>query len=468
MCERTARKYERVAKLPSQLKEPRTHRTRTDPFADDWPWIQAEVTRDPALQANTLFELLCEKNPDRYQEGQVRTLQRRLRFWRATSGPQREVMFPQRHEPGRMAQSDFSSMNDLQITIAGEAFPHLIFHLMLTYSNMEAVKICFSESFEALAEGIEACLWEIGGTPRWHRTDNLSAAVVKPSSDGHQFTENYQQLLAHYDMEPHANKAGCANQNGDVEQSHHRFKIALDQALRVRGHRDFPNRAAYATFLAALVRKRNRSRHERIAIERPLLRALPDKPLDFHRELKLRVSRFSLINVLGNHYSVPSRLIGSTVTVRLRAESFDVYLGTTNVLTLPRLRGRDRQCINYRHVIWSLLRKPGAFANYCYRDELFPTTTFRRAYDAYTEHIPSKADREYLLLLHLAASQSEHDVESALLLLFESQIMPSFDAVKEIVATTPITHVPTITKPQLSLAIYDRLLNTGVSLEQSA
>jgi len=269
MCERTARKYERVAKLPSQLKEPRTHRTRTDPFADDWPWIQAEVTRDPALQANTLFELLCEKNPDRYQEGQVRTLQRRLRFWRATSGPQREVMFPQRHEPGRMAQSDFSSMNDLQITIAGEAFPHLIFHLMLTYSNMEAVKICFSESFEAFAEGIEACLWEIGGTPRWHRTDNLSAAVVKPSSDGHQFTENYQQLLAHYDMEPHANKAGCANQNGDVEQSHHRFKIALDQALRVRGHRDFPDRAAYATFLAALVRKRNRSRHERIANKRP-------------------------------------------------------------------------------------------------------------------------------------------------------------------------------------------------------
>jgi len=145
-----------------------------------------------------------------------------------------------------------------------------------------------------------------------------------------------------------------------------------------------------------------------------LLRALPDKPLDFHRELKLRVSRFSLINVLGNHYSVPSRLIGSTVTVRLRAESFDVYLGTTNVLTLPRLRGRDRQCINYRHVIWSLLRKPGAFANYCYRDELFPTTTFRRAYDAYKEHIPSKADREYLLLLHLAASQSEHDVMTSI------------------------------------------------------
>lgn len=466
MSESTARKYQRSAKLPSQIKPLRTHRTREDPFAADWAWIESEITRDPALQANTLFDLLADQYPGRYQEGQLRTLQRRIRSWRACDGPQREVMFPQIHEPGRMAQSDFSSMNELQITIAGAAFAHLIFHFMLTYSNMEAVHVCFSESFEALSEGMEACIWEIGGTPRWHRTDNLSAAVVKPLPNGHEFTENYQTLLAHYDMEPRANKAGCANQNGDVEQSHHRFKRAVDQALRVRGHRDFANREAYTTFLTALVIKRNRSRSTRIAVERPLLRELPSKPLDFHRELKLRVSRFSLINVLGNHYSVPSRLIGSVVKVHLRAERLDVYLGTTCVLTLPRLRGRNRQRIDYRHLVWSLLRKPGAFASYCYREELFPTTTFRRAYDVFQEQIPIKADREYIRLLHLAASQSEQEVESALLLLLEDKVIPNSESVEAIIARPLGTRVPEIVKPDLNLSIYDRLLTFGASYAQ--
>lgn len=468
MSERTARKYERAAALPSQVKQARSHRTRIDPFARDWSWIEEEMTRDPGLQANTLFELLCEQHPDRYQQGQLRTLQRHIRSWRATCGPEREIMFPQVHEPARMAQSDFSSMNELKVTIAGETFAHLIFHFVLTYSNMEAVKICFSESFEALSESMESCIWEIGGTPRWHRTDNLSAAVVNPTIDGHEFTENYAKLLAHYEMEPRANKAGCANQNGDVEQSHHRFKMAVDQALRVRGHRNFPHRQAYADFLAALVQKRNRSRRDRIAIERPLLRALPEKPLNFTREIKARVSRFSLIHVMGNHYSVPSRLIGSTVTVRLRAEQIEISLGTAHVLVLPRLRGRDRQHVDYRHVIWSLIRKPGAFASYCYREELFPTTAFRRAYDAYQEHFPANADREYLRVLHLAASGSESDVEAALLLLLEAGSVPRFDMVKAMAAHANVTHIPSITKPNIDLTIYDRLLTHGETLEQSA
>lgn len=468
MCESTARKYQHATKLPSQLKPLRTHRTRENPFAADWDWIEGEISHDPALQANTLFELLTEKYPGRYQEGQLRTLQRHIRSWRACEGPEREVMFPQVHEPGRMAQSDFTSMNELHITIAGAAFDHLLFHFMLTFSNMEAVHICFSESFEALSEGMEACIWEIGGTPLWHRTDNLSAAVVKPLPDGHEFTDNYKKVLAHYAMEPRANKAGCANQNGDVEQSHHRFKRAVDQALRVRGHRNFASREAYAAFLIAMVAKRNRSRSKRIDIERPLLRALPARPLNFQREIKVRVSRFSLINVLSNHYSVPSRLIGSVVKVRLRAEQLDVYLGTSCVLTLPRLRGSKRQRIDYRHIVWSLLRKPGAFASYCYREELFPTTAFRRVYDLYQEKIPLKADRDYVRLLHLAASESEQEVDSALLLLLESGVIPDIEGIKAIIARPIVAHVPDIMKPNLDLSIYDGLLNDGATYAQSA
>lgn len=203
MSERTARKYEQAATLPSQMKKPRVHRTRANPFDVDWPWVQAQLQRDPALQIKTLFALLCQAYPGRYQENQLRTLQRHVQAWRVRHGPEQEIMFQQEHVPDRMAQSDFTVMNSLAVTIAGVAFPHLVYHLVRTYSNVEAIRICFSESFEALAEGLEACLWQIGGVPQWHRTDNLSAAVRDLDREGmHEFTQNYRALLAHYDMQP--------------------------------------------------------------------------------------------------------------------------------------------------------------------------------------------------------------------------------------------------------------------------
>lgn len=278
-------------------------------------------------------------------------------------------MFPQEHVPGRMAQSDFTEMNSLGVTIAGAPFEHLVYHRVLTYSNVEANRICFPESFESLAEGLEAGLWQIGGAPQWHRTDSLTAAVRDLDRDGrHEFTANYRGLLNHYGMQPSANTAGCANQNGDVEQSHFRFRTAVDQALRVRGSREFDDRTAYERFLSDLVRSRNLTRTLRFEADRAALRPLPAAPLDFTRELTVRVSRFSLIRVLNNHYTVPSRLIGASVKVRVRSETLELHHGTAHVLTLPRLIGRNQRRIDYRHLIRSLLRKPGAFANYCYRE----------------------------------------------------------------------------------------------------
>ena len=461
MCERTARKYERIGKLPSQMKKPRTHRTRENPFAADWPWVAAQIEEDPALQVKTLFALLCEAFPGRYQEGQLRTLQRHVQAWRVRHGPEQEVMFPQEHLPGRMAQSDFTSMNSLGVTLGGAVFAHLVYHLVLTYSNVEAVRVCFSESFEALAEGLESCLWQIGGVPQQHRTDNLTAAVVDLDREGrHEFTQNYRALLAHYGMQPSANSAGLAHQNGDVEQSHFRFKQAVDQALRVRGSRDFANRDAYERFLAELVRQRNLTRAQRFEDERAALRLLPAVPLDFTRDIRVRVSRFSLIRALHNHYSVPSRLIGATLTVRVRSETLELYHGPVQVLILPRLSGRNRRRIDYRHLIWSLVRKPGAFANYCYREELFPTTNFRRAYDALLEAVPTRADREYLRLLHLAASTSEAEVELTITQLLEADRTPSFDAVRERIGSESAT-APAIAKATVDLSDYDTLLMSG-------
>jgi hypothetical protein len=360
----TARKYLRATKLPSQLKVLRTYRTRSDPFAEDWLWIQAQLERDSALQAQTLFALLVERQPQRYQAGQLRTLQRRSAQWRALHGPEQEVIFPQVHRPGHMAQSDFTHMTDLGVTLGSVPFPHLVYHLVLTYSNVEAVQICFSENFESLAEGLEACLWQLGGVPEQHRTDNLSAAVVQIERGERHYTDRYQALMAYYGMQPSTNTPRQAHENGDVEQSHFRFKQAVDQALRVRGSRDFAHRLAYTHFLAELVRQRNRTRQAAWETERAVLRPLPAAPLAPCRELRVSVSRFSTIQVLRNTYSVPSRLIGTTVTVRVRAETLELYVGTTLTLTLPRLPGQHQQHIDYRHLIWALVRKPGAFAAY--------------------------------------------------------------------------------------------------------
>lgn len=459
MSERTARKYERAGKLPGQLKMPHTWRTRPNPFAADWPWVVEQLERDLALQGTTLFALLCARHPGRYRPTQVRTLQRHIATWRALHGPEREVIFEQAHTPGERGQSDFTWMNDVAITIAGEPFPHRLFHFVLTYSNVEAVSICQSESFEALAEGLEHALWQLGGVPAQHRTDHLSAAVRQLRAEEREaWTERYQALMAHYSMQPTWNNTGVAHENGDVEQAHHRFKQAIDQALRVRGSRDFPDRAAYERFLAELVRQRNQTRKERWVQERPTLHPLPLQPLAPCRELRVRVSRFSTITVLGNTYSVPSRLIGATITVRVRAEALEGYLGTSRAFTLPRLVGKQQQRIDYHHLIWSLVRKPGAFAAYRYRDELFPTTTFRQSYDRLRRVLPRRADREYVRILHVAASTSESEVDAALALLLEAQTPPTVEAVRDLLGLARPAAPPRVAVPHLDLTTYDRLL----------
>jgi len=457
--EKTARKYEKAAALPSQLKGPHDWKTRTDPFEEDWPWVVSELERDPALTGSTLFALLCERHPDRYQPTQVRTLQRHIQHWRALHGPDREVMFAQEHFPGERGQSDFTHMEDLGITLAGVPFPHMVHHFVLTYSNVEAVSICFSESFEALAEGIEKALWQIGGVPKQHRTDHLSAAVKNAGkTQAKDWTARYEALMAHYGMEPTKNNVTIAHENGDVEQSHHQFKKAVDQALRVRASRDFPTREAYERFLMDLVRSRNLKRNARFVEEQKVLQPLPTTPLSPCQELRVTVSQFSTIHVKGNVYSVPSRLIGTSVLVRLKAETLEGYVGSTIAFTLPRLIGKQQHRIDYRHVIWSLVRKPGAFAAYRYRDDLFPTTTFRLAYDRLVEGGVERADRNYVRLLHLAASTSESEVETALALLLETNTLPTFDAVRDLVHPPHSSQVLAISKPDLDLSPYDNLI----------
>ncbi|MBE3142690.1 MAG: IS21 family transposase, partial [Planctomycetes bacterium] len=380
MDEKTARKYLRSGKLPSQCKIPHTWKTRKDPFADVWEDVRKSLGTAPGLEAKTIFEDLQRTYEGIFADGQLRTLQRKVKRWRALEGPSQETFFPQIHEPGDLGEMDFTSMNDLKVTLGGLQFDHLVFRFVLTYSNWDTGTICFSESFESLSLGLQNALWELGGVPRKIRTDQLSAAVHQECRK-EEFTPRYRVLLRHCRTEGAKIRAHEAHENGDVEQGHNRFKRAVDQELLLRGSRDFSSREEYAAFLRMIFARGNRGRQARLEEELRVMRRLPERRLDDFREIKVRVGPSSTIRAAHNTYSVSSRLIGEVVTVRLSGESLGILYGQTEVARIPRLRGENGHKINYRHIIDGLVRKPGAFEHYRYREDLFPTTRFRMAYD---------------------------------------------------------------------------------------
>jgi hypothetical protein len=456
--EKTARKYRDSAPLPSQRRVPHTWRTREDPFLDVWPELVELLRLNPGLQAKTLFDDLQRRYPGRFPDVQLRCLQRRIKQWRALEGPPREVFFAQTHEPGRLAESDFTHMGALGVTIAGEPFDHLVYHFVLTYSNWEAGTVCFSESFESLSEGLQNASWELGGVPRRHRTDRLTAAVnTDPQPE--MFTRRYQALMMHYGLEAQAIQPRQANENGDVEQSHYRFKQAVDQALMLRGSRDFAGRGDYQTFLKKLMAGRNANRKERYLEEMAVLSTLPARRLEMARRIKARVDPGSTIHVGGNTYSLPSRLIGEFVDVHVMAETLEVWHGARKIDSLPRLRGRGKHRVEYRHVIDWLVRKPGAFEEYRYRDAMFPTSRFRIAYDVLKDQRPGRAVKEYLEILRLASQEGEGGVDDALRLLLDTEQTPDGAMVAAAVSQgrrpAAVTDVLIV---DVDLRMYDRLL----------
>src|SRR5690606_23403463 len=275
---KTARKYLKARKLPSTLRQVHDWRTREDVFAEVWDELQEKLKFRPGLEAKTLFDDLQRRYPGRFADGQLRTLQRRIKRWRATEGPPKEVYFEQVYTPGERSESDFTHMSRLGVTIRGEPFNHLVYHFVLCYSNWETGTICFSESFEALSEGLQNALWELGGVPRMHQTDRLSTAVNKDTNPD-VFTQRYDALMRHYRLEPRRTQAASPHENGDVESLHNHFKTAVEQALLLRGSRDFDSRGAYQAFLRKVIDHRNAGR-PRLAEERKVLAPLPARRID--------------------------------------------------------------------------------------------------------------------------------------------------------------------------------------------
>ncbi len=459
MDEKTARKYVDLGKIPSDIKKEHDWRTREDPFLDVWSDIQLKLETNPNLEAKTLFEYIQRESPGTFADGQLRTLQRKIKAWRAGQGPAKEVYFAQIHKPGELGQSDFTHMDTLGITIGGSHFSHLIYHFVLTYSNWETGTVCFSESFESLSYGLQNALWTLGGVPKMHRTDRLTTAVQKADHPD-EFTRRYQDLLDHYGLTGCKTNPDSPHENGDVEQSHHRLKRAVEQSLLLRGSRDFTCRSDYEKFLQVLFNRINAGRRERFLQEQSALLRLPKKRIESCKKITTTVGPSSTIRINHNVYSVDSRLIGEHVQARLYMERLDIWYGQKKVDSLPRLRGEGKHIINYRHIIDSLVRKPGAFENYRYRDDLFPTTRFRIAYDSLKRsHALSVAAKQYLNILHMAASISESSVDNALRILIENNIEPSYVKVKAIVESQQ--EVPAATQIHIAdvdLTSYDELL----------
>jgi hypothetical protein len=454
----TARRYLVAGQLPSELKQPRTWRTRADPFAADWEEIAARLEDAPELEAKILFEDLVRRRPGQYEEGQLRTLQRHIKRWRAEHGPAREIFFPQEHRPGEAIQTDFTCGSSLGVHIAGGVFEHLLCQSVLPYSNWQSVMVCRSESMLALRCGIQEALFRLGSVPQWHQTDNSTAATHDLRGGLRGFNAEYLELMAHWGMEPRTIGIGASHQNGDVESANGVLKRRLEQHLLLRGCREFGSVEEYESWIGSVTERANSSRAVRLGEDLAAMRPLTAARLPRYRELRVRGSSNGTIRVKNSTYSVPSRLKGEWLVVRLFDLHLEVYYGDKRQLVIERLRGEGKHRIDYRHVIWSLVKKPWAFAGYRYRDSLFPGDSWRRAYDALVQGLAQRqADLEYLRVLHLAASTYQHEVEVAIELVLSAGQLPTFTEVRSLVADRK-TEVPDLAPLTVDLAGYDELL----------
>ena len=468
MSAKTARKYLFAHCLPGEMKQERHWKTRSNVFSAVWYEIEDMLTKSPKLQATTILQYLINRDPDKFKPSHKRTLQDLCKNWRAACGSDKDVIFSQDLKPGVQSQSDYTVMDDLSITIAGQQFDHLLFHFMLPYSLWEHTSLCYSESFDSLSAGYDDAVWNLGGVLAEHRTDNLSAAT-KAAKSTRAFTESWQEVMNHYGVTPSRNNPGVSHENGSVEKSHDLLKTAIAQALMLRGSRNFNDKEQYQKFVNDVVLSRNSSpkRVERFEEELALLKPLPSKKYYAPLILDITVSKFSTIQLLKVTYSVPSRLIGYKLRAYICQGEIKLMYGKALIQTMPQIKSTTgaEAAINYRHIIKSLIRKPGAFKNYVYRDHLFPNVSFRTAYDMLVDRFPVNGAKQYLKILGLAAAGSESEVQTILEQIMASGVAPSFAEVEERIKEShkdrDISIISGVKVIAPNLAVYDALLQTA-------
>ena len=470
----TAYRIEKDPRLPSQRKAPRERR-RPDPLGDIFkaevvPMLQAS----PGLRSVAIFEEMIRRHPE-LGGGIRRTLERRIRSWRAIHGAEREIIFRQVHEPGRMGLSDFTDMGEAGIAIAGAALDHRLYHFRLAYSGFEHAHVVLGgESFVALAEGLQNALWSLGGVPREHRTDSLSAAFRNLDTQAcTDLTRRYDEFCHHYGMTPSRNNTGIAHENGAIEGPHGHLKRAIQDALLMRGSADFADLAAYRGFIDEIVSRRNVRNAKRIDLERAELQPLPGQRTSDYEEVGVRVTSSGGFTLRKVFYTVPSRLIGHRLRVRLFDDRLDLFIGGTPLMTLTRGRphasGKHDQVVDYRHVIHSLRRKPMALLSLVYRDQLFPRDAYRRTFDALLMRLPERqACRVMTDLLALAHERGcESELADKLSTALETGQLPDMAALRAHFAPDPAA-LPNVEIHLAPLNVYEALIGADLTLGGAA
>jgi hypothetical protein len=466
ISERSARRIERSDGLPSQSPA-RSWRTRADPLAVVW---DAEVVPllqvDCQLNAVTLLEELQRRHPGDYDTSMLRTLQRRMRQWRAVHGAQRDIYFAQEHPPGRLGLSDFTVCDALNVQIDGAAFAHRLYQFALAHSGWRhAIVVVGGESFMALSTGLQSALWALGGVPEEHRTDSLSAAFNNLAEE-QELTRRYAELCRHYGMRASRCNPGESHENGSIESRNDSLKNALDQALRLRGSRNFADRLSYDTFVSTIVQRFNARVAKRLSTERALLRALPPRRTTEYEERPARVSKYAIFTVKGVQYSAPSQLIGHRVMVRLYAQHIECWLGGQCVHSRARVANspgqRHPRDIDYRHLVAALKRKPGAFARAVVRDAVFPRAVYRLTWERLSARVCERdACRTMVGLLALAADGHEAQLADELEQLIELDHLPDLLALSALLAP-PKSEVPDVVVELPTLAGYDELIEVAL------
>lgn len=465
LSERSARRIEQSQTLPSQ-RPGRTWRTRPDPLCEVWESEVVPLLRtDAALNAVTLLEELQRRHPGEYGDNVLRTLQRRVRQWRAVHGADREVYFAQEHPPGRLGLSDFTVCNDLGVQVGGAAFEHRLYQFAMAHSGWRhAVVVTGGESFMALSTGLQAALWRLGGVPEEHRTDSLSAAFNN-LAEAQELTRRYDDLCRHYGMRASRCNPGQSHENGSIESRHDSLKTALDQALRLRGSRAFDDVDTYEAFVDQIVQRFNARVARRLAAERAVLRPLPVRRTAEYEEVPARVSKYGIFTVKTVQYSAPSQLIGHRLMVRLHERHLECWLGGQCVLTVNRAQYRDGQKsarqIDYRHLVSALKRKPGAFARWVLRDAAFPRDVYRLTWERLSAALPEReACKAIVGLLALAADGHEAQLAGELDQLIELNQLPDLRALKELLAPAAPA-MPEVKVEMVALSSYDALIEAA-------
>ncbi len=463
MSRPTARKYIEAGQPPAELQVKHSWRTRPDPLAAVWPGAESMLKEAPELEAKALFEYLAGRTPGAVQERHLRTFQRRVKLWRLQHGPDREVFFPQDWEPGRALQLDWTNANELGVRIGGAPYEHLLCHTVLPYSNWEWATRCQSESLLSLRQGLQESLHRLGKVPRELRVDNSSAATHRIGvGAGRAFNLEFQSICEHYGLKACTINIDCPNENGDVESGNGHLKRRLGQHLLLRGSRDFGHEGAYQEFLEGVLHQANAGRQVKLAQELAGMKPLPPTRLSEYEELYCTVSSASTIRVKKVGYSVPARFIGQELKVEVYESQLKLYTGRELLLELPRQHGDRGMKLDYRHVIEHLLRKPGAFERYRYREQLFPSPVFRQACDGLVHrHGARDGGLEYLRLLKLASEVGERDLE---LLLIDYLSPPekewSVGQFQQIVSAWP-QESPQVIELTPEWGWYDRLLSSN-------